>query len=139
MRNLVSDPGFEEGAAHWTMTVGDSYVYEVDPNGANIRPHGGKKMLYSAARSELFEVHAGRTLRVAVWYTSGAPGRLLRVAVAFDGGTPQNVIYLHPSDRATVWKRYESTIEVPPNTTKAQLVISSECGRFDDIEVIEVI
>ena len=139
MRNLVSDPGFEEGAAHWTMTAGDSYVYEVDPNGANIRPHGGKKMLYSAASSELFEVHAGRTLRVAVWYTNGAPGRLLRVAVAFDGGTPQNVIYLHPSDRATVWKRYESTIEVPPNTTKAQLVISSEYGRFDDIEVIEVI
>ena len=139
MRNLVSDPGFEEGTAHWTMTAGDSYVYEVDPNGANIRPHGGKKMLYSAASSELFEVHAGRTLRVAVWYTNGAPGRLLRVAVAFDGGTPQNVIYLHPSDRATVWKRYESTIEVPPNTTKAQLVISSEYGRFDDIEVIEVI
>lgn len=103
MRNLVSNPGFEEGFAHWTMTAADSYVCAADPHGANIRPHGGKKMLYSTARSESFEVHAGRTLRVAVW------------------------------------KRYESTIEVPPNTTKAQLVISSEYGRIDDIEVIEVI
>lgn len=139
MRNLVSNPGFEEGFAHWTMTAADSYVCAADPHGANIRPHGGKKMLYSTARSESFEVHAGRTLRVAVWYTNGASGRALRVSVAFDGGTPQNVIDLHPSDPAAVWKRYESTIEVPPNTTKAQLVISSECGRIDDIEVIEVI
>lgn len=139
MRNLISDPGFEEGLSHWTMTTRDAYVYAADPNGANIRPHGGKKMLYLSARSEPFEVHAGRTLRVAVWYTNGAPGRKLRVAVAFDGGTPQNVIDLHPSDPATVWKRYESTIEVPPNTTKAQLVIFSEYGRIDDIEVIEVI
>lgn len=117
--------------------TGDSYVFKTDPNGANIRPHSGTRMLYHSAKSETFEIQ-GSVLHVSLWYTNGAAHRLLHVQMVFDDdGTPQDLIKLYPSDPPTIWKRYTATIKVPPNKTKASLIINTEFGRIDDVEVTE--
>lgn len=138
MRNLISNPGFEEGLAHWTMISGDAYVYETDPNGANIRPHSGTRMLYIGAKSETFEIQ-GSVLHVSLWYTNGAEKRHLHVQMVFDDGAPQDLINTWPTDSPTTWTRYTATIKVPPNKTKARLIINTEFGRIDDVEVTEEI
>lgn len=136
--NLLTNPGFEEGLAHWTKITSDANVFETDPNGANIRPHSGTRMLYVGAKSETFEIQ-GSVIHVSLWYTNAAVSRSLHVQMVFDDGTPQDLIQLWPADPPTIWKRYTATIKVPPNTTKARLIINTEFGRIDDVEVTEEI
>lgn len=136
--NLLTNPGFEEGLAHWTKITSDANVFETDPNGANIRPHSGTRMLYVGAKSETFEIQ-GSVIHVSLWYTNAVVSRSLHVQMVFDDGTPQDLIQLWPADPPTIWKRYTATIKVPPNTTKARLIINTEFGRIDDVEVTEEI
>ena len=136
--NLIANPGFEEGLAHWTRISGDANVLETDPFGANIIPHSGTRMLFIGAKSETFEIH-GSVLHVSLWYTNAALSRTLHVQMVFDNGTPQDLIKLWPTDPLKIWKRYTATIKVPPNTTKASLIINTDFGRIDDVEVTEEI
>ena len=136
--NLLRNPSFEEGIAHWTMISGYASVIETDPHGADIRPHSGTRMLYIGAKSETFEIQ-GSVLHVSLWYTNGAADRHLNVQMMFDDGAPQDLINTWPSDSPTTWTRYTATIKVPPNKTKARLIINTEFGRIDDVEVTEEI
>lgn len=89
-------------------------------------------------------VTPGSTLRISIWRAEATSMRSSEILMLLPDGTLEKVLDLPTVTSAQTgkWLRYAALWKVPADTRQTRLIIRSvrdAYGRYDDVEVIEVI